>query len=127
MSEKDKDGWSTGHFVNLAKNLPSIEIDCSGWESDIPADQWSHGTFVNLARSLPAVEVDCSNWDREPAVWLELVVPFVPDTKPAAVARHTTALVNVATTAVPELGLTCDSGRTREEGDSVVLSLKPRA
>lgn len=72
MSEKADDGWTYGRFKNLAQNLPPVEVDCSGWEPDIPADQWTVGTFVNLAQTLPPVDVDCSDWDRLPAAWVEV-------------------------------------------------------
>ena len=61
-----------------------------------------------------------------PAAWLELVVSFDAGTPVADVMRHTLALVKAVADAVPDLGLTYDFERTRAEGESVILALRPR-
>jgi hypothetical protein len=117
--------WSEGRLVNLAKSVPSNPTDCSGWESDIPAERWSHGSLVNLAKPVASNVTDCSDWDRRPAVWLELVASSEVRGLPAgAVMKHTFALVNAISKTVPALGLSYDM---REEGESQVVTLRTKA
>ncbi|HEX4612919.1 MAG TPA: hypothetical protein VH092_32300 [Urbifossiella sp.] len=123
MSEKSKDGWFYGRFVNLAQSHPPVVTDCSNWEPDIPADQWTYGRFVNLAQSHPPVVTDCSNWDPLP-VWLEIRVQFEAEADPAAVEALTVKMIHAAA-AAPELGLTYDLGRSRVDGEDVIVALTP--
>ena len=116
---------SRGQFVTPKVTRPPIVVDCSKWV-DTSDGTWTFGNFVTPKATREPIIVDCSTWNRDSAVWLELVVSFDADTKPLEVVKHTDALVAAASAAVPDLGLTYDSDRTRAEGDSVVLSLKPR-
>lgn len=48
--------WSTGNLIRpLSPPSEPIEVDCSGWESDIPAEKWSTGKLVRICESLPLV------------------------------------------------------------------------
>ena len=124
MNPNDNNGEWNGDLENVAKNIPSIEVDCSGWDADIPEDQWSHGELENLAKPVPAVVIDCSGWDTEPVAWLELVVDFDVNTPPAKVVVHTHRLIHAVASAVPELGLQYDLDRSRTEGESIIVALK---
>lgn len=44
-----------------------VEVDCSGWESDIPESQWSTGKLVSVARVLPHTDVEIETNDKKPA------------------------------------------------------------
>ena len=48
MDEKSKLGGGMDHSV--IKSLPPIEIDCSEWMNDVPAEDWSHGEFAHRTR-----------------------------------------------------------------------------
>jgi hypothetical protein len=63
MSDNTREGWTSGNLERVMRVLPPQEIDCSSWESDIPADQWSNGTLERVIRTLPPQEVDCSDWN----------------------------------------------------------------
>ena len=111
----------------VARCLPPIEVDCGGWDADLPEEMWCVGSFRSPARALAAVEADCSAWDAGPAMWLELVVTFQADTPPAQVMQHANRLIGLAHAAAPGLELAYDFARSRTEGDDVVIALTPRA
>lgn len=125
MNANPNGGWSEGRLVNAAKHLPAVEIDCSGWEADIPADQWSEGRLENAAKALPAVVVDCSEWDRDPAVWLEVTVSFADDADVAALVALSKRLVEALQATAPDLGLVYDERLSRVAGEDVVIALTP--
>ena len=35
---------------SVIKSLPPIEVDCSEWMNDVPAEDWSHGEFAHRTR-----------------------------------------------------------------------------
>lgn len=47
------------------RTLPPVEIDCSGWAPEVPAED---ATYTLVSRTLPPVVVDCSDWDTKPAL-----------------------------------------------------------
>jgi hypothetical protein len=112
---------SSGKFVRVGKSIPVTDVDCSGW--DRSAGSRSRGKLVGVAEHLPPVEGEFVTGS---AVWLELVVSFEMSTPPGRVIEHVNRLIAAATGAVPELGLTYDLARSREENGDVVLVLAPR-
>lgn len=118
MNPKPKPPMAGGEHTQFIDSGPQGVSPGATRVNLIPVGDGGPGPLLPPIRPKPA--------PREAGAWLELVVSFAAGTKPAAVLKHAGSLVSAATAAVPELGLTYDSARTREEGDSVVLSLKPR-
>lgn len=44
MTNTSPNDWSTGPIAPVeTKTIGPIEVDCTGWEADIPAERWSSG------------------------------------------------------------------------------------
>ncbi|MBY0229969.1 MAG: hypothetical protein K2W96_11865 [Gemmataceae bacterium] len=123
MTMNDQPGKN--EFERVCKTLPPVEVDCSGWESDIPDEAWSTGEFVSPTVALPAVEADCSHWLDEPATWLELVIAFNDHTSPADALESTNQLIGAVHAEAPRLGLAYDFRHSRREGEDLILALRP--
>ena len=99
--------------------MPPIEVDCSEWMNDIPADQWTTGTFQRACRALPPVAVDFV----PTSVALEITLTMEPQTKPEQAFLLAVRILAALSQAEPEAGLTYDSQRSRIDGGCVIIVL----
>ena len=60
MSENERET-----HVRSIRLLPPVEIDCSTWAPEVPAEE---ATYTLVSRTLPPVVVDCAGWEAEPAL-----------------------------------------------------------
>jgi hypothetical protein len=119
MSPIPPDGMSTGRFVRAyTVALPPIEVDCSGWEADIPPEQWSTGRFESVCVSLPAV---VGEFVPAPEEHFEIAVRFAPDADPARVEQVVGRVMAAVHAAAPDLDLT----RAPTGGDVVIAVTGP--
>lgn len=111
---------------------PMVEVDCSDWESDIPAEAWSHGPLINLVENLPVVDVDGSSWVEFPdeKSWVELTLRYPEPADQAdrqVIQSLATRMIEAIAAAAPELRLVYDMERSRRDGDRLVIALATTA
>lgn len=112
-----RDEWSRGRLIRLCKGLPSVQVDASKWEADIPSDS---GRMITPIKFLLRQEVDCSTWDTPP--WLELIVAFAPDSPPLQAVEQANRVIGLLQAGAR---LTYDAIRSRTEGEAFVIALVP--
>lgn len=122
MSEEfSNTNWSEGRFVRKrGKSLPPIEVDCSDWMSEIPAENWSTGQFKRDCQALPPAEV---SFHASPLAALEIALTMEPNLKPERAFLLAARLIAALDNAVPEAGVTYDAKRSRIDEAGVIIVL----
>ncbi|MFM9960695.1 MAG: hypothetical protein ACKV2Q_05660 [Planctomycetaceae bacterium] len=120
MSEElSNTNWSEGRFERKhGKSLPPIEVDCSNWMSEIPAEDWSTGQFQRDCQALPPAEV---SFNASPLAALEITLTMEPHLKPEQAFLLAARLIAALDNAAPEVGVTYDPQRSRVEAGGVII------
>jgi hypothetical protein len=113
-----------GKFVTKTVTRPAIEVDCKDWLDT--SSGWTFGSFVSKTVTRPAIEVDCSDWGKEPPAWLEVVISMDRSVSPIKVFEQTVRVIHSLHDEYRRQGLTLqyDTGRSRTEGDQVIVALR---
>jgi hypothetical protein len=123
MSEHLEREWSTGRLVRCpAQQGKPIEVDCSGWEADVPAERWSTGRLVRVCQGLP---LSSGPFVPAPETRLEIAVQLAPEAAPERVFLFATRMIAAVQGAAPTLRLRYDTERSRAEPGKVVIALTP--
>jgi hypothetical protein len=107
-------------LINKATPVPSVQIDCSTWDADIPADQWTTCKLIPAVTPVAPATKPFTNWDTPP--WLELVVAFTPGSSPLHAVEQANRVIGLL-----QAGghLSYDASRSRTEEEAFIIALVP--
>ena len=78
-------------LINRATPIPSVQVACSTWETDIPADQWTTCKLIPAVTPITPSTQPFTNWETP---WLELVVAFAPGSSPLQAVEQANRVVS---------------------------------
>jgi hypothetical protein len=123
MTKDPYEGWSRGRLVGVNRpTRPPVEVDCSEWDSEIPAEKWSRGRLVSVTQSLPLAE---GEFEPAPDVHLLVVLQLAPGVVPAKVFLLAAQLIEAVREADPGLRLSYDFDASRTDAGIVTIALTP--
>ena len=121
MKNESNDERPLAKLINAATPIPTVRIDCSSWDADIPADQWTVGKLIPVATPVVPPTPPWTNRDVGPA-WLELVVAFAPGSPPLHAVEQANRAIGLLQASAR---LSYDAARSHPEGETFVIALVP--
>ncbi len=106
-------------LINRAAPIPSVQVVCSTWDTDIPADQWTTCKLIPAVTPLTPSTQPFTNWETP---WLELVVAFAPGSSPLHAVEQANRVIGLLQAGAH---LSYDASRSRTEEEAFIIALVP--
>lgn len=124
MSATPGDASPSGRFVRAAtRSQGPVDVDCAGWERDVPVDQWSTGKLLRTTQAGTPVDGAFVTTD---ALELQIALRIEPGLSPAGAFVIATRLFAAALAHDLGHGLACDPDRSAAQEDQVLIVLTPQ-